>query len=126
MTTTYSLTDRRSVKAACTTGTEAAPTLATEGMSLDQVGGFVVHAQAAGAMTAGGKLKAYLWNVKAARWNPAPDLDLTVAALQFQGFVGFAVPSAQGRAAYLPSGVGVAVDVYINATMFSGQATVVV
>jgi hypothetical protein len=68
-------------------------------------------------MTAGGKLKAHHWNSKSARWNPAPDLDLTVAALQYQGFVGFAVPSPQGRVAYVPSGVGVAVDIHINATL---------
>jgi hypothetical protein len=103
-------------KAVCTTGTEAAPTLVTEGLDLWSLTGFVVHAEAAAAMTAGGLLKAYVWNPVTARWNPVPDLDLTVAALQYQAFAGFAVSSGIGRIAYVPSGVGQAVTLYIVGT----------
>jgi hypothetical protein len=124
MTTTYSPTGRLSVKAVCTTGTELAPTLVTEGMSLEGVSGFVVHAQAAGAMTAGGKLLCHLWNTKTLRWNPCPDLNLTVVAAQYQSFVGFAVPAPVGRVSYVPSGVGVAVDVYITATLATQNGSV--
>lgn len=102
-------------KAVCTTGTEAAPTLVTDGLPLAGLRGFVVHAEAAGAMTAGGKLVAYLWNPVSARWNPSPDLDLVVQAVQFQSFAGFVVAAPNGRVAYAPSGVGQAVTLYVVA-----------
>lgn len=101
--------------ATCTTGTEAAPTGTTAGIDLTGSKGFVVYAEAAAAMTAGGKLVAYLYNPVTARWTPAPDLDLTVAAIQYQAFAGFTTTSDFARIAYVPSGVGQAVTVYIMA-----------
>jgi hypothetical protein len=103
-------------KAVCTTGTEADPTLVTEGLDLWSLTGFAVHAEAAAAMTVDGLLKAYAWNPVSARWNPVPDLDLTVAALQYQAFPGFEVTSGIGRIAYVPSGVGQAVTLYLVGT----------
>jgi hypothetical protein len=102
-------------KAVCTTGSESAPASATDGLDLWALRGFTVHAEAAGAMTAGGKLLAYSWNPVTARWNAIPDLDLTVAAVQYQSFAGFSVAADIGRVAYVPSGVGQAVNIYIVA-----------
>lgn len=103
--------------ATCTTGTESAPTLATQGLELANVSGFAVHAETAGTMTAGGVLQAYLYNPEGSgSWNRAPDLDLTVQALAKQSFAGFQVTSYAGRIAYVPSGVGLAVTVYIVGT----------
>jgi hypothetical protein len=105
-------------KAVCTTGTEADPTLVTEGLDLWSLTGFAVHAEAAAAMTAGGLLKAYAWNPVTARWNPVSDgsLDLIVAAVQYQAFQGLEVTSGIGRIAYVPSGVGQAVTLYLVGT----------
>jgi hypothetical protein len=104
------------VIATCSTGTESAPTLATQGISLANLAGFVVHAETAGTMTAGGLLKAYLYNAETGSWISAPDLDLTVQALAKQSFSGFTVTAPAGRIAYVPSGVGVAVTIYIVGT----------
>lgn len=124
--TTWSTTPT-GAKAVCTTGSESAPTLVTEGLRLDAsnsgvraVKSFTVHAETAGTMTAGGVLQAYLWNPTGnsgnGQWNRAPDLDLTVSALASQAFPGFTVTSPVGRIAYVPSGVGLAVTIYINVT----------
>lgn len=103
--------------ATCSTGTESAPTLATQGLELANVSGFSVHAETAGTMTAGGLLLAYVYNPEGSgSWNRAPDMDLTVQALAKQSFTGFQVTSYAGRIAYVPSGVGVAVTVYIVGT----------
>lgn len=106
-------TPYRTSKAVCTTGTEAAPSVATQGLPLNGLAGFTVHAEAAAAMTAGGVLQAYLWNPVTARWNRAPDLDLTVSAVQWQSFAGFQVAAGTGRIAYVPSGIGQAVNIYV-------------
>jgi hypothetical protein len=103
-------------KAVCTTGTESAPTLGTQGLDLWNLTGFAVHAEAAAAMTAGGKLLAYTWNPVTSRWNPAPDLDLVVSALQYQSFAGFQITAGIGRVAFVPSGVGQAVTIYVVGT----------
>lgn len=115
-TTWSSASSGRTVIATCTTGTESAPTLATQGIELANVSGFAVHAETAGTMTAGGVLLAYLYNPQSSVWNRAPDLDLTVQALADQSFAGFQVTSYAGRLAYVPSGVGVAVTIYIVGT----------
>ena len=123
MSTTWSRVGSHAVKATCTTGTEAAPSAATDGISLEDNGGLAsigVHAEAATAMTEGGFLRAYVYNpvgnVGAGQWNRAPDLDLRVRALGAQGFPGYSVPNRVGRLAYVPDGVGVAVVVYLNGT----------
>lgn len=102
--------------ATCTTGTESAPTLATQGLELANVSGFSVVAETAGTMTAGGVLQAYLYNPESSSWSRSPDLDLVVQALAKQAFSGFQVTSYAGRLAYVPSGVGVAVTIYIVGT----------
>lgn len=84
------------------------------GLDLANVSGFAVHAETAGTMTAGGVLKAYLWNAESKKWNSTPDLDLTVAALARQGFAGFKVEAPTARILFVPSGVGLAVTIYLN------------
>lgn len=115
-----SVLSRTSV-ATFTTGTESAPSgLGTEaapvGMSLSGISGFTVHVEADGTMTSGGKLLAYLYNPETAQWNPVSDgsLDLTVSAVQYQVFSGFAVFGGNSRIAYVPSGVGVGLTIYIE------------
>lgn len=129
MATTWSdLTASRSVKAVCTTGTEAAPTLVSEGMLVDGVGAVMVFLEAAVAGTvSGGNLLAYIWSNAAQAWFPAPDLNLAVPATAARRYSfagpspGFGLPvmAARGRIAYLPSGVtvvGANVTVYHEAT----------
>jgi hypothetical protein len=110
----------RSSRAACTTGTEAAPSGAEDGSLLSGVGGFsvVVEADAAQTLSGAGTLLAYLYSDVTGRWSRAPDLDLYVSAsaVRGQGFPGFAVSSSRGRVAYVPSGVtvsggGVTIDI---------------
>jgi hypothetical protein len=105
-------------KAVCTTGTESAPTLVTEGLDLWALTGCALHAEAAAAMTAGGKLLAYAWNPVTSRWNPISDgsLDVTVSAVQYEAFSGLTVTADIGRIAWVPSGVGQAVTIYIVCT----------
>jgi hypothetical protein len=93
-------------KSVCTTTTEAAPTLVTEGRSLDGLSGLVVIATASSAWTAGGKLNAYIWSPQAAAWVRAPDFDLTVPAATGQAWAGFFIPVPNGRIDYKPAGVG--------------------
>lgn len=104
--------------ASCTSTTESAPTLVTEGLSLAGVKGIVVVIETAGTLTAGGVLQAYIWNDSAGTpsWVRVPDHDLTVQALAKQAFSGFAVTSPRGRIAFIPSGVGLASTIYITAT----------
>lgn len=92
--------------ATCTTTTEAAPTLVTEGRSLDGLAGFTVALRSSGTSTAGGALLAYLWVQGAQAWVRAPDLDLTAQALTGQVWPGFVVTVPQGRIDYRPSGLG--------------------
>lgn len=96
--------------ATCTTTTEAAPTLVTEGLSLGGKKGMTVVVESSGTMTAGGTFQAYLWTPSAASgagaWVRAPDLDLTAQALAKQAWPGFVVSVAQGRIDYRPSGTG--------------------
>lgn len=105
-----------SAVATCTTGTESAPSGTGDGLSLAGIHGFAVYVETgAGAMTAGGKLLAYLFNPETGTWDPVSDgtLDLTVSAVASQAFSGFAVYGGTGRIAYVPSGVGLAVHIYI-------------
>ncbi len=117
--TTYAVT-ASGVKATATTGSESAPTVVTEGLSLGSgpsICGIAVIAETAGTMTAGGLLNAYVWNPESTSWVRLPDRDLTVAALAKQAFDGVWVPvaTAGSRITWVPSGVGVAVTIYMNA-----------
>lgn len=105
--------DESRATATCSTGSESAPAGASAGLSLGYISGFTVHAETAGTMTAGGILQAYLYNPESASWVRAPDLDLVVQALAKQAFAGFQVTGRNGRIAFVPSGVGVAVTIYI-------------
>lgn len=92
--------------ATCTTTTEAAPTLVTEGISLAGLAGLTVVVKSTGTMTAGGTFQAYLWELNSASWVRAPDLDLTAQALAGQAWPGFLITVPQGRLDYKPTGTG--------------------
>lgn len=91
--------------ATCTSTTESAPTLATEGRPLDGLKGLTVIVTAPGAMTAGGTFQAYLYH-QVAGWVRAPDLDLTAQALAGQAWPGFVVTVPAGRIDFKPTGTG--------------------
>lgn len=110
-TCTWSPTRGGGVQAVCTTGTEANALLATDGYNLGSVSGVIVHAEASTPMTAGGVLQAYLYNPISKQWNRAPSYDLTVAALVAQAFPAVSMVSQQ--LAFLPSGVGVGLTIYM-------------
>lgn len=70
-----------------------------------------------GGTISAGTLQAYLYDESAGRWARAPDLDLTTTAgLSAQSFTGFRVTQQRGRIAYVPSGLGQPVNVYITGT----------
>ena len=103
-----------SAKGVADTGTEAAPSAATDGLELSDILGFAVHAES-GSAFAGGTLEAYLFNDATGGWNRSPDLDLVVdASLSKQGFSGFEVSSPNGRIAYVPNGIAAGLTIYIN------------
>lgn len=103
-------------KVVATTGTESAPAAATDGLNLYGITGFSVTIEAAGAMTAGGLLLAYVRHPVSGVWARAPDLDLVVSALTNQAFPGFVVTSDMGRVAFVPSGVGQGATIYVAGT----------
>lgn len=107
--------DVHCVKGAFTTTTEAAPTAATDGFSLSDVDGLSLEAEGASTLTAGGKYIAYIYNPTTSAWAPVSDgsLDLTAAAVPKQAWSGFTVTVPYSRIAWVPSGVGVASDLYI-------------
>ena len=115
--------DFPSATAVTTTGTEAAPTLATQGFDLNGLAGFTVHLESiangdGGVMNfSAGTLLGYLYNPVSGVWNRASELDLVVAAgVPTAAYTGFSVSNPNGRVAWVPSGVGVAVKVYIEGT----------
>ncbi len=117
--TTWDLTEESSkgyVVATCTTGTESAPTLITEGLDLDRVKGLTVSYEAAGAITISGVLKAYLWNPISEQWNRAPDIDLTATTADVDQEWGLEVVGHPpgSRIAFVPVGIGVAGSLYIR------------
>jgi len=107
-------------KAACATGSEPAPLLATDGLSLGNLkGGFSVIVESDDGttnLTAGGKLLAYAYHPLTG-WVRVPDLDLTVKdATTARSWSGFQVVAPIGRIAFVPNGLGAAtaVNVYIT------------
>jgi hypothetical protein len=124
MSTTWSQSNASAWKAVNTTGTEAAPSAATDGADLAFLsGGFTVFAEADNAQTftasPGGTLQAYLYDDVVGAWARCPDLDLaiSVASQRRQAFSGFNVYSPRGRVAYAPASVtlsGGGVTVYVQ------------
>ena len=109
--------------ATTTTGTEAAPTLSTQGFSLDGMAGFTVYLESVpngdgGVMNfSAGTLLGYAYNPASGNWTRSSDLDLVVpAGVPTASYKGFKVDDQRGRVAWVPSGVGVAVKVYIVGT----------
>jgi hypothetical protein len=125
---TWSLTGAVSSKAVGT-GTDDAPTLATEGSQLNGVRGFVVclEADSTRTLSGAGTLLAYLYDPFGQIWCRAPDLDLyvTASAVRGQAWPGNEVVVGKGRIAYVCSGVTVSAGgttIYINCTDGRGLA----
>ena len=105
----------RVAKASCTTGTETAPTLSTDGLLLTGVVAVSVTIEASAAMTANGKLLAYSRNPITGTWARVPDLDLTVAAVAAQTFSRLVSSPSVSSLAFVPSGIGtVTSTVYVT------------
>lgn len=102
-----------------TTGTEAAPTAGVgtapnqKGLDLFGIEGGTVIIETAGTMTAGGVLKAYIYNPITTNWIPMPDMDITVPAAASHS-ASFFVWGDWSRIAFVPSGVGLASTIYIS------------
>lgn len=106
----------KTITIACTTGSEADPTIdATLGIRLDNIAGFSVMAHAATNMTSGGILKAFLWNSVLAKWVRVTDgtLDLVTSASTDQAWSGYWVFAPGSRVTFVPYGTGVATTIYL-------------
>lgn len=103
--------------------TRAAPTLATEGMTLDGCNGYrvIVEAEATRTLTSG-TLQAWYYDETLAAWIRNPDLDLTItgASQRRQVWGDSTVSTPLGRVLYAASSVvvsgGTTVTVYIVAS----------
>jgi len=115
-----------SSKFVCTTAdvTCDAPTLVTEGVQLNGVGGITVTVCAAAGQTLSGSgtLTAYVWNESTSTWANAPDYNLTVTGttVRCQNFAPFWVADTHGRIAWVTTTVtassnSVTVNVYVSA-----------
>ena len=86
-----------------------APTLATQGISLDNVQGFSVTACAASSQTlsGAGTLRAYVYDDAVGLWSRLPDLDLTqsTATVRCVTWAGIWAAAPRGRVAYVPDTV---------------------
>ena len=84
-----------------------APTLATQGISLDNVQGFSVTACAATGQTLSGAgvLTAYVYDDAVGLWSRLPDLDLTnsTATVRCVTWAGIWAAAPRGRVAYVPT-----------------------
>jgi hypothetical protein len=87
-------------------GTQAAPTVATDGLDLKGLAGVTVMLKTASNATAGGTLQAYVLNPETSAWYRVPDLDLTATATTVQSWPGLYVPVPKGRVYWVPSGIG--------------------
>ena len=102
-----------------------APTLDTEGVQLQGVGGVVVTVCGTAANTTlsgAGTLTAYVYNVATSQWVAAPDYNITVttSAARCQSFAPFWVADQHGRIAWVTTTVtasanSVTVFVYVSA-----------
>ena len=120
--TTWTTPKNNVSKLVCTTDTESAPTLVSEGLALSRVNKkplvtIEVHIETAGTLTVNTVVLAYLWNPISAQWNRASDLDLTIkaAAAASEAFASFVVTRSYtgSRIAYVPNGIGAAPTIYI-------------
>lgn len=108
--TTWSSLDSQGFvrKAVCTTGTEAAPTLATEGLSAASLASVVVVVESGSAFGDGARLNAYTWNQFSAAWSRQPEADIELDATLKAQTIGPLNPGPVGRLAYAPSGLAAA------------------
>lgn len=104
---TWTSIDQYSAKVVCTTGTEAAPTLVSEGVALNMVSYSLAAEADSGQTLTSGSWAAYLWIESAGGWARAPDLDVTVGAAGQRrlAWPGFTVAGRRGRIAYVPASV---------------------
>lgn len=103
--------------------TAAAPTLVTEGLSLDSIDGFrvILSAPSGQTLAGAGTLKAYYWDTTYEEWVRNPDLDIEVtsshASVRRVVFADQAVFAPVGRLYYAASAVtvssGTTVDIRI-------------
>ena len=111
----------RASKAACSTGTESAPSTGIgtpeQGIDLRAASALSVHLECAGAITAG-SLVAYGMNPITGRWNPVARLTLSTSTAQYQAWTDLVVAGPFSRLAFVPLGFGaVACDVYVFAAV---------
>lgn len=106
--TTVSIDGHRSCRMAFTTGTDTGTLGDTDGLNLDGMASFTVHAYPSGAVFVGsGTLAAYLQSPATLSWSRSTAGDLSFAGTSGSAAVAW-VPNAlppSGRVAYLPSGV---------------------
>ena len=88
-----------------TSGTENAPSTATQGLALTGYTTVSVFVETTASTFTAGSLVCYLYDHVGAVWVRAPDLDLTVGAYN-TSFIGINIRSNGGRIAYVPSGLG--------------------
>lgn len=108
--TTWSSLDSQDFvrKAVCTTGTEAPPTLATEGLSTASLASVVVVVESGSAFGAGARLNAYTWNQFSAAWSRQPEADIELDATLKAQTIGPLNPGPVGRLVFAPSGLAAA------------------
>ena len=105
----------RSVKAVATTGSEAAPSAATEGMDLTTVGAvdIVVCADSGQTITSGGTLQVWFYDVDTGLWAlsdynwAVPTGKRCATTLGPSSGKGVPIIARRGRIAVVPSGVTV-------------------
>ena len=98
----------------CNTTTETGPTLSTDGQPVGRTGVVSVFAKGSAAMTAGGKLEAYVYNADAAQWFRYPAADLTAVASTNQTWAPVDVSVPNGRVDFKPAGIGaITTTVYV-------------
>jgi hypothetical protein len=104
----------RSARAVFTTASESAPTLATEGVNLNDVSGFIIYAEADSGQTftaTTGSFLAYLWDDFIQAWARAPGFDFSIATgsvgTRRHAEGGWTVSSPRPRLAHVPSSVAV-------------------
>jgi hypothetical protein len=122
----------RSVTCAQAATGESAPTLATEGMNLDSVGGFDLTVACDEGETfsapAAGTLQAYRYFSTPAAWFRAPEFDVTIPAavegLRYAAFPGWTVANPHGRIAHIADSVSVSgggLTIAYTATSIQGE-----
>lgn len=120
----WSATSTWSAKVVCDSGTEAAPTLITEGISLVDLRSLSISAVADVSQTftaaPAGMLWFYIWDDMAAMWVHSTDFDrrITNASERTQGFTGLSIIGPRGgRIAVRPVGISLSsgkITVYLN------------